>query len=70
MGVNGDKYERALKSAGESAKESEVALELTYRAQVTPWLSFQPVLQYYINPGTDPALNDSIVGGFRYSINF
>ena len=70
VGVNGDKYERALKSAGESAKEAEVALELTYRAQVTPWLSFQPVLQYYINPGTDPSLNDSIVGGFRYSINF
>lgn len=70
VGINGDKYERALKSAGQAVKDAEIALELTYRTQVTPWLSFQPVLQYYISPGTDPALNDNIVGGFRYGVNF
>ncbi|EIC30058.1 MULTISPECIES: carbohydrate porin [Methylomicrobium] len=70
VGINGDKYERALKSAGGSVKDAEIALELTYRAQITPWLSLQPVLQYYINPGTDPALNDNIVGGFRYGVTF
>jgi len=70
VGINGGKYERAVNSAGGSVKDAEIALELTYRAQIMPWLSFQPVLQYYIHPGTDPALNDSIVGGFRYGINF
>jgi porin len=70
VGVNGGKFKAAQSMAGQSVKGAEIALELTYRAQVMPWLSFQPVLQYYINPGTDPALDDSVVGGFRYSINF
>lgn len=70
VGVNGDKYRQARQQAGESTRTAEISLELTYRAQITPWFSFQPVLQYYIDPGTDPALSDSIVGGFRYSINF
>lgn len=70
VGVNGDKYKRAMQSVGVAVRDAEVALELTYRAQLMRWLSFQPVLQYYINPGTNPALSDSLVGGFRYSINF
>jgi porin len=70
VGVNGGKFKAARNMTGESVEDAEIALELTYRAQVMPWFSFQPVLQYFINPGTDPALNDSIVGGFRYSINF
>ncbi|MCD2453693.1 carbohydrate porin [Methylicorpusculum oleiharenae] len=70
VGVNGNKFMTAQNNAGQSVKNAEIALELTYRAQLMPWLSFQPVLQYYINPGTDPTLDDSIVGGFRYNINF
>ncbi|WP_160172698.1 carbohydrate porin [Methylomarinum vadi] len=70
VGVNGEKYKRARQSGGVAVRDAEIALELTYRAQLMRWFSFQPVLQYYINPGANPALNDSLVGGFRYSINF
>jgi porin len=48
----------------------EIALELTYRAILTPWLSLQPDLQYVINPGGDPALNDALVVGIRGVLSF
>jgi porin len=43
----------------------EAALELTYRAPITPWLTLQPDVQYIFNPGADPALDDSLAIGLR-----
>lgn len=54
----------------------EVVMELTYQAQVTPWLSVQPDLQYIFNPGGN-LLNpngtprrDALVLGLRSAITF
>ena len=29
----------------------ETLVELTYQAQVTPWLQLQPVMEFVLNPG-------------------
>ncbi|WP_417790732.1 carbohydrate porin, partial [Terasakiella pusilla] len=40
----------SYRQANPTANSREVALELTYRADLTNWLSFQPDIQYIINP--------------------
>ncbi len=47
---------------------SETAIELFYKAQVTPWFSVMPDLQYIINPGGDG--RDAFVVGLRTQISF
>ncbi|WP_417317423.1 carbohydrate porin [Emcibacter sp.] len=46
----------------------EIAWELTYRAEVTDWLTLQPDIQYVQNPGTNPDLDDALVIGIRLEI--
>ncbi|MFA6014791.1 MAG: carbohydrate porin [Gallionellaceae bacterium] len=48
-----------------SSDSSETVVELTYRAQVQPWLAVQPSVQYISNPSMDPALKDAVVAGVR-----
>jgi porin len=55
-----DPYRAAIGAAA-----SEVAVELTYRAQVTPWLAIQPNAHYVRRPSADPAVADAIVLGVR-----
>ena len=57
---------------------TETLIELTYQAQVTPWLQIQPDAQFIVNPGggvTDPDdptthLHNEVVVGVRSNINF
>jgi porin len=57
---------------------TEELIELTYQAQVTPWLQLQPDLQYVINPGAgvqdpdDPTrnLSNAFVAGVRAITTF
>lgn len=58
-------YRQAKPGAVESA---EVALELTYRGQVLPWLALQPDLQYVINPNADPTVANAWVVGLRSEV--
>jgi porin len=62
---NGDQYLQQQRREGLRAERSEVTVELTYRAQVAPWLFVQPDFQYVINPNTDPARANAVVGGVR-----
>lgn len=56
------------RSAGVSRRE--VNLELTYRAQVAPWLAVQPNLQWISSPGGEEALDDAIVVGLRLDFSW
>ena len=57
-----------------------MALELMYRAQVTPWWTLQPDLQFIAHPGghvpdpTDPTglrpIRNSLVLGVRTAVAF
>lgn len=59
------KYRRA-----NDANRNEVDVELTYRAQLKPWLAIQPNLQYIVNPGMDKTLKDVTIVGFRTEVAF
>ncbi len=66
---NGSDYMAFSKAAGESVDHSETAIELTYRAEVLPWLILQPDAQYVINPGMDPSLDNALVVGVRVEVS-
>ncbi|MFO7769317.1 MAG: carbohydrate porin [bacterium] len=46
----------------------EVAFEMTWRVEPIRGLALQPDIQYVMNPGFDPVLEDSLVVGFRVEI--
>ncbi len=47
----------------------EGALELYYRARLTPWLHVSPSLQYIVNPGSND-ISDALTLGVRAQITF
>lgn len=59
-------------------RSGEAFVELTYQYQVTPWLQFQPDVQYTVNPGggianpNDPGqrIKNELVLGVRTNITF
>lgn len=65
---NGRRFKQAQRRLGSPVENSEIAFELTYRAQLTPWLALQPILAYVVNPGTDPHLHDAVVFGMRFEM--
>ena len=48
----------------------ETSIELTYRLQITPWLAFQPDIQYIINPGMNSATSDALATSIRGELLF
>lgn len=66
--VNGSSYKNLLKMNEENVSNSEYNFELTYLAQIFPWFSLQPDIQYIINPDTNPAIANSIA--FDLRLNF
>ncbi len=48
----------------------EAVLELTYRAQITPWFALQPDVQWIIHPGGSTAIDDALVIGLRAAVSF
>lgn len=50
------------------SKSFETVIELTYRAQLLPWLSMQPVVQRIFNPNMDAAVPDALVAGVRLEV--
>lgn len=57
----------AFKTTG-NFNSQETDLELTYRAQIKPWLAIQPTIQGIINPGLDSSVNDAWIIGARFDI--
>jgi len=54
---------------GSSFPGYEMVFEATYQMELTPWLSFQPDLQYVIHPsGTDIA--NALVLGVQATVSF
>lgn len=52
------------------ASAAEIAVEATYRTQLTPWLALQPHAQYIRRPSADPTVPDALVLGIRTEIGF
>jgi len=51
-----------------ASDSSETVIEITYRAQMLPWLALQPSLQRIMNPNMDNALSDATVAGVRLEL--
>ena len=60
---------RAQANLGQRLKWGEAHMELTYRAQLTPWATLQPTLQYVRNPGAGPRIRDAWAAGVRVQIS-
>jgi porin len=54
----------------ENAEQREVALELTYRAQIHDLFALQSSIHYVINPGAVPELDNALVFGLRAELGF
>ena len=65
---NGDQYKQLQTSTGSTPKSTEMDYELTYRAVINDWLTFQPDIQYIANPGTDGSRKNSLVFGAHFEI--
>lgn len=64
----GDQF-RALRSFdGQPASAAETTFELVYRAELTPWLSLLPNVQFVRDPGADPMVGDAWVAGLRFEL--
>lgn len=59
---------RRLTSEGAKASPRETAIELTYRAQITPWFAVQPDIQWVQSPSFHEEIADAIVAGGRLEI--
>jgi porin len=65
----GDEY-RALRSFdGQPATAAETTFELVYRAELTPWLTLLPNVQFVDAPGADPVVGDSWIAGLRFEMS-
>jgi porin len=67
---NGEPFRRNAGTTGQRPARWEVAIEATYRAQLTGWLSVQPDVQLVIDPTFDPGRDDAVVVGLRSEIAF
>ena len=57
-------------SQGTAPALMNMIFEMTYQAQITPFLSIQPNIQYIIHPGTVQNLPNALVLGIRASVTF
>ncbi len=55
--------------AAAGAESHETAFEFTYVLRISDILQVQPDLQYILNPGADPGLENALVIGVRLDIN-
>jgi len=55
---------------GPNSGGTETSFELTYRARLLPWLTLQPNVQYIVNPGMDPLIENAFIVGLRTEISF
>ncbi len=63
--------QRDLRSTGatdQPVQDYELVLELGYVAQLTPWLTLQPDVQYVVNPGAGHTHHDALVIGAQIAL--
>lgn len=66
---NSRHFKRAQRRDGTPVKDAEIALGMTYAINVTPELLVQPDIQYIINPGMDPSIDNALVIGVRLGMH-
>lgn len=59
-----------LADEGLTPARAEMVIEFTYQAQITPWLSLQPDIQYIIQPGGSTSYGNAFIIGGRAAVTF
>jgi porin len=67
---NGSHYMRAQSAEAIATDRAETALELTYQAMITDWLTVQPDAQYVVHPNTDPSRRNALVFQLQFQLSF
>ncbi len=62
---NGRDYQDAMSDAAVAVDRTETAIELTASLSLHEYFTIQPDVQYIVNPGTDPALDNALAIGLR-----
>ncbi|MFZ4116344.1 MAG: carbohydrate porin [Chthoniobacterales bacterium] len=68
--LSNDGINTIQQSQGTAPANTTYDIELTYQAQLTPWLAIQPDVQYIIHPGTMQSYPNAFVIGIRASVTF
>jgi len=66
----GSHYREMMLATAHKDLTSEDLVEVNYLSNITPWLVFQPVVQWYVKPQGDATRPDVFVIGFRTKITF
>jgi porin len=64
----GEPFGRLAASAGHLTDARESIVEITYRVNVSEWLTLQPDIQYVRHPGADAQLDSAWVVGLRFEL--
>jgi porin len=70
MGRNGSGYTASQQQLGVPVSAAETTIEISYLAQLTPWIGIQPDLQYVIHPNTDPNIANATILQIRAQVMF
>jgi porin len=65
-----DDFSDSQVAQGSPPSTAETVLEATYKAQIAPWWSIQPDLQYILTPSGVEGSRDALVLGVRSSVAF
>ena len=66
---NGHHVIDAFRQNNLALENSETTFEATYSFFLTHWFLFQPDLQYIVNPGTNPGINNAFISNFRFELS-
>lgn len=66
---NGRPAQRLASADGDALLREETVVELTWRVPVTPRIVLQPDIQYILNPGSAPGLDDALALGLRLELD-
>ncbi len=64
-----DDYNNYLATTSLAALAHETAVEINYKAQLTPWMVVQPAVQHYSNVGGNNG-KSATIAGLRFMVNF
>ncbi len=65
----GAPYRNLVHAYGAPVETYETNFELTYRAPINNWLTVQPDIQYWINPGVDPGLKNDLLFMVHFEVS-
>jgi porin len=62
-------YKEMQIASGNGVKNYETNFELTWRAPITKWLTVQPDVQYWVNPGLTPSVKNDLLFLVHFEIS-